>query len=111
MKRFLAWLAVILGFVVFVKFSLLSHAGTCQKLELEGKAKLLEFAGCESDADCTYVRLSCPFDCVTPVHRASVDSALSVVSQYNKSCMMVCPECPPTESKMIRCQAGRCLAS
>jgi hypothetical protein len=111
MKRFAVWLLVILGFVAFVKFSLLSHSETCQKLEVEAKSRLHELAVCQTDSDCTFVRLSCPYDCVTALHRNSVDPAMTLVSNYNKNCMMVCPECPKFDPGPIRCMAGFCVAT
>lgn len=110
MKSLLIKLSLALAFVAFVKYTLFSHANTCSQLEAETKNRLKEFAQCSQDSDCTFVRLNCPFDCLTGVNRNQVDALLSSISTYNKSCMMVCPSCPKTEPQVLACENGLCSA-
>jgi hypothetical protein len=111
MKSLLIKLSLALAFVAFVKYMLFSHANTCSQLEAEAKNKLKEFGQCSQDSDCTFVRLNCPFSCLTGVNRNQVDALLSSVNTYNKSCMMVCPSCPKIDPMAITCEAGVCSAT
>lgn len=110
MKKVLFWLLGIGAFVVAVKLTLLSHVDVCNDLQTTVKAELLTMNTCESDADCTFVQFSCPFDCVTPLNRRQVDEAQQAVYRYNQQCLMVCPECPKENVTRLQCRAGRCEA-
>jgi hypothetical protein len=110
MKKVLGWTAVIIIFVVAVKYTLFSHATRCTEIAAEVSIALERYAQCSEDSDCTVVTLACPFDCSTPLNRANVQLAFSEVGTYQKNCMMVCPDCPPAKSTAASCQNGKCRA-
>lgn len=109
MKKFIVWICGIAIFVLAVKYVGFSQANTCSVLATEIKAQLRDYALCQADTECTFVRLNCPFDCFTPVHRDQVDAALNAANPYQKSCLMVCPECPKALPSGARCESGRCV--
>lgn len=108
LTRTLVTIVVILGFVIFVKVTLLQHAGACSESERATKERLASLTTCTADSECTSVRLNCPFECVTPVNRLHVQSALQAASEYARDCMMVCPDCPAPVSVAIRCIDSKC---
>ncbi len=108
MKKILISLLVILGIGLFLRHNILSHAEECVALETETKGKIAGFGACSTDEECTVVGLSCPFDCRTAVAKSNVDETFSAVSVYQKSCMMVCPDCPKGDGPTAVCRAGRC---
>lgn len=110
MKKALIWILGIAGFVLVVKYVLLSHAGECQRLQTEISDKLKNLAVCEQDSDCSVSSFSCPFSCETALNRANVSEAVQQVGVYNKQCMMVCPECPKLVTARAVCENGFCKA-
>jgi len=109
MRKALVWILGIILFVVAVKYVGFSQAGKCADLSLEIRGKLGDYATCQADEECTFVQLNCPFDCFTPVRRDRVDDAMSAAASYQRSCMMVCPECPKILPAGARCESGRCV--
>ena len=109
MKKPLLWICGIALFVVAVKYVGFSQAGNCSALAQGIQAELRGYASCQADEECTFVRLNCPFDCFTPVHRDRVDEAMNAASPYQRSCLMVCPECPKEFPRRVRCASGRCI--
>lgn len=94
---------------LYTRHTLVSHAADCRALEAATKERLAGSTTCTADTECTRIKFSCPFDCNTPVRRDLVDESLSAVSAYNKSCMMVCPDCPKEVQGVPRCAEGRCI--
>ena len=109
MKKLIIWFCGIAIFVLAVKYVGLSQANDCSVLAKEIQAELSDYALCQADEDCTFVRFNCPFECFTPVRRDRVDAAMAAVNPYHKSCLMVCPECPKTLPGGARCEGGRCV--
>jgi len=110
LKHLILVVAVLAGVGLFVRHNLTTHAAECLRLETETREILASSASCVVDADCTTIGLSCPFDCLTPVRRDMVDESFSAVARYNRSCMLVCPDCPKGVPTTARCVAGRCRA-
>ena len=109
MRKIAITLLALLGVGFFIRHNILSHAEECVALETETKAKIAEFGGCTTDGDCTVVGLSCPFECLTAVAQRNVDETFSTVSVYQKSCMMMCPDCPKGMEARAVCRENRCV--
>ncbi len=99
--------AAVVGTIKYVGFSL---AEECQNLQNEALARIDRSKQCETDADCTILRLSCPFECETAINRTSHDGVMEAVRSFTRDCMLVCPECPKGLLSKPRCRQGLCSA-
>ena len=109
MKKVLLWLSVIVIFIAFVKYTLITQVNECAQLQEKTISTLSNFSKCESDSDCTIIGLSCPFECNTPLNTAYKNQAFSAVGAYNKSCMMICPDCPKSAPPAVVCRDKKCV--
>jgi hypothetical protein len=109
MKKILISILLLVAVALFLRHNILSHTEECVALEGVTKEQLAQYGVCSSDAECTIVGLSCPFDCRTPVAQTNVDETFAAVSVYQKSCMMVCPDCPKGDNARATCREGRCV--
>ena len=109
MKKVLIVVLCIAGFWALIKYSLFTHAERCTELESEVRTTLSTLQSCNSDSDCDWIRLSCPFDCQTIVARSGIDQALAAYGKYTRECMFVCPECPKPTPLRPRCVTNRCV--
>jgi hypothetical protein len=110
MKKALGWGLGIIAAVMYVKFSLLSHADGCEQSEQEVKAIILQSQSCSSDADCVFTRLSCPFPCITPMRKGTQPDIIAAVNKYHDTCMPMCPDCPKHNPSQIVCENNLCVA-
>ena len=111
MKKALVWVIICLGVAAYIKFALLSHADECTALQ-ETAIQLIETnASCNVAEDCTVERFNCPFECLTVINQQARDSVVSAVNTYNKSCMMICPDCPKSPPRKAQCINNRCSVS
>lgn len=109
-KVVLLWVLGIAGFIIFVKMNLLSQTGKCSSLQKTALSEIEKLKICATDYECTFLRLSCPFDCFTPINSKYTNQALTHVNKYNKECMMVCPLCPKKVNQALKCIEGKCTA-
>jgi len=92
-----------------VKYIGFSHVNSCGEMASGVKSKIVLNSSCAVDSDCTKLRLSCPFDCDVPVNNAATKEILDSVNGYNRSCMMLCPDCPKGfETVAAKCLSGVC---
>ncbi|MCB0324184.1 MAG: hypothetical protein KDD69_11455, partial [Bdellovibrionales bacterium] len=92
MKTATVWAVLLAGAGYFVFTTLLSEVSSCDTRESEVREQLALAASCSSDADCTILALSCPYDCETPINRNERSNVIRTIGSYNSSCMSVCPD-------------------
>ena|GEM_PF-5312262 len=108
MKTAGLWVIGIILFIATVSYVGLSDAGSCEDIAAGVKSNIVTHSKCSVDSDCKKLRLACPFDCDVSVNAVAVEEVLASVNAYNRSCMMVCPECPKGSSSAAKCVDSMC---
>lgn len=106
MRKFVIWVLVLAGLAGLMFNALLSEAGNCNQLEANVR-EVIAGGQCETNADCTVLNLTCPFDCFTPVERSLRSEVYAALNEYNSNCLPTCPDCPKTPAKAV-CINNRC---
>ena len=85
-----------------------------ERLETQLTDLIANSGRCESDADCSFVYLSCPFGCFNAVSNASVSSIRALHEDYlntKDECPGCVYRCMNSEMFQATCDSGLCTVS
>jgi hypothetical protein len=99
--------AVLLTGAVF--YLLLKNAGACTKLEDAATKEIEEANYCLEQSDCRAISFGCAFGCESLVNKERLASLRSIISSYNETCLMICPDNCPRAQSPLACLQGRCV--